>query len=256
MPHRRERFERSDVPRASAHRNLAAVAVLIVLAIGLVTLVGELWKRANADSHVGDAGLWSGISTQADTLAPDEGYVASGDVFTHVLVLTVGDVGKAAPTLQRAQLLSLNASERKGYLVEIPLDVCVEDADGASTLRSLFESSGAQSCIAPLAAACNIRATHVLVATDDLWDQVRSLRNSGVSALLGSSSGLISNISTDMTTSQLLDVVELAQSIGMDKLRQVDAPVDAEDDGQGGSWYRIRQTELGLLVGTLEPEGE
>lgn len=253
MPHRRERFERSDVPRESAHRNLVALAVLLVLAAGLAALLMQLWRCANADGRVGDAGLGSGISTQAETLDPDEGYEASDDVFTHILVLTVDDVRKSAPTLQRAQLLSLDATKRKGYLVEIPLDVRVEDASGASTLQELFAAKGAQSCIAPLAAACNIRATHVLVATDELWDQVRGLRNSGVSALLDSASGLFSNISTDMSTSQLLDVVELVQSIGVENLDLKDAPTDAEDDGDGGSWSRIRQTELGLLVGTLRP---
>ena len=96
-----------------------------------------------------------------------------------------------------------------------------------------------------------MKLSHVLLATDDIWDKIAGMKSSGVSALLGSASDVLSSIKTDMRTSQLLDLVELAQAVGIDNLSAFDAPAAAEDNGNGGTWSVIDQTQLGVSLGTL-----
>lgn len=62
----------------------------------------------------------------------------------------------------------------------IPLDSKVSSDAGDTTLSTLFSSSGASACIVPFAAASNIQVSHVVVATNEVWDKVEALKGSGV----------------------------------------------------------------------------
>lgn len=250
MFRQRERFERTDVPRDVPYRDAVAIGVLVAVFVGLVVLVASLWARANSESSVANKDLSASIAAQGESVNP-EGYVASSDVFTNVLVLTVDDVDAANPTLTKAQVVSLNATHKSGALATIPLDTKVNDGTSDTTLSELYASKGASACVVPLANAANVKLSHVLLATDDIWDKIAGMKSSGVSALLGSASDVLSSIKTDMRTSQLLDLVELAQAVGIDNLSAFDAPAAAEDDGNGGTWSVIDQTQLGVSLGTL-----
>lgn len=249
-PRKRERFERTDVPRYNPHRTQIAIAVLVAVAVGLALLVHGLWERANASAHVGNQTLSAAIGEQSETTAAD-GYTVSSDVFTNVLMLTVDDINADSPQLQKAQLLVMDASTHKGYLVTIPLDAKVSVNGGDTTLSSCYASQGAAGCLAPLSTATNVKVSHVVVATDAVWEKIASFKGSGLSAILGSSADILKTLETDMSMGDVTDTAELLQSIGVGNLSKQDAPGSEGDNGSGGTWFTIDATALGVNVGLL-----
>lgn len=251
MQHRkRERFERTDVPRYNPYRNYIAIAVLVAVGVCLVVLVGVLWSKAQQPISVGNKTLSASLETQAAVTSPD-GYTISDDSFENVLVLTVDDVNAQTPKLKNAQILTLNSTKRKGYLVTIPLDTKVNDGKSDMRLSDLFAASGASACVAPLAKAANLRMTHVMLATDGVWDKLEKYKGAGVTALLSHGADLLYSIDTDMTTADLTEVAEQVQSMGISNLTRLDAPTTKEDDGAGGSWEVINSSQLGASLGIM-----
>ena len=251
MLHKRERFERSDVSKSMAGGTALAVGVLIFLVVGVA--IGFAWARSRSgiDSSLSDAGLTSAVASQAAVAGPGDGYTASTDTFTNVLLLTVDDLDAESPTLTSAQLLSINVSAGTGTLVSLPLDTQLTTEAGNTTLAALFASSGASACIAPVAAATNTQLSHAIVATSEIWDKLASYKGSGVHAILGSDSELISSIKTDMDNDQLMDVAELVQSTGVANWTRADAPVSAGSLDDGTATSVIDATQLDAQIGTL-----
>ena len=253
MPFRqRERFERTDVPRYSPYRNAVAIGVLVAVGVLLVVLLSTLWAKAQKPISVGNESLSKSTQAQGQVTSPD-GYTVSQDSFTNVLVLTVDDVNAKSPKLTKAQILSLDATARKGTLVTIPLDTKVNDGKADVRLQDLYSGSGASACIVPLATAANLRMTHAMLASDDVWDKIESYKGAGVSALLSHGADLLYSINTDMSTGDLMDVAELVQSIGVNNLKRMDAPASQEADGAGGNWSVLNSAQLGADIGIMVP---
>lgn len=251
MPHKRERFERSDVSKSIAGGTALAVGVLIFLVVGLI--IGFLWARSRSgiSSSLGDADLSSAVASQAAVAGPGDGYTASTDTFTNVLLLTVDDLNAESPTITSAQLLSINVTAGTGTLVSLPLDTQLATDAGNTTLAALFASSGASACVAPVATATNTQLSHVIVSTSEIWDKLASFKGSGVQAILGSDASLLSSIKTDMTNDQLMEVAELVQSTGVANWNRVDAPVNAGALDDGTATSVIDATQLDVQIGTL-----
>ena len=246
---KRERFERTDVWSYDPKYNYLAIGVLVVVFVAFGILIATLWSKASKPIRLGDSNLTSAVKTQNSASAP-AGYSFSGDKFTNVLVLTVDDAAAAKPALQKAS--------------NLPLDTKVVTGEAPVTLADLYANQGASACVAPLATAANLRMTHVVVSTDDVWNKIASLKGAGLSAILGSSADLLAQINTDMGIGELLDLAEQVQSIGVSTFKHIDAPVNPEDNGAGGTWSVIDQNNLGAQLGLLvadepqqqEDEGE
>ena len=251
MPRKRERFERSDVAKSAAGGTALAVGALVFLIVGLIA--GVIWarSRASVDASLSDAGLSSAVAGQADVTDPAEGYTASTDTFTNVLLLTVEDPSADAPKITSAQLLSLDVTAGTGTLVNLPLDTQLTTDAGPTTLAALYAASGASACVAPLATATNVQVTHVIVGTSDIWDQLSDFSGSGVQSLIGAGSKLLSSIKTDMDQDDLMSVVELVQSSGVANWTRADAPVTAGALDDGTTTSVIDATQLGVQIGTL-----
>ena len=144
----------------------------------------------------------------------------------------------------------LNKSAGTGTLVKLPLNTTITDTTDAenttTTLEALFEKGGAEACIAPLAAASNIKMTHVIVATQESWDEIAGLSGSGAQALINNSGKLLSTLYTDMKPNELLELAEIVQPIGVSNLNRLE--VEASDDEAGTT---LDQTSLGQGVGLL-----
>lgn len=258
MPHKRERFERTDVPRPSHVRNVVSVVVLAAVAIGLYMLVTNLWTRANLESHLGERNLTSAVESQAELADLTGEYVQSQDSFQSVLVLTVSSLDDGA-TLSSAELLVLDVTANTGVLVSIPATVSVSYNGSAITLADLYQSAGASACVTSLGAATNVSLSHVIVATTDVWGQVAALAGSDANTLIMRGADLLSNMNTDMSTQELLDLATLVQSVGVDNLARVDAPTYADGyTAEDGSWVEtgvayIDKQAFCVAVGTLAP---
>lgn len=258
MARQRERFERTDVPRDNPHRNLIAGIVLVVVFVACGIVVSTAWKRAQAQSHLGDSSLSSSVSRTPSV--SDLGYTVSGDSFVGVLLLTTDNLDASATggaNLSSAELLVYDETTATGKLVSVPTDTKVSYNGQDTTLAELFNSSGAAACVSPLSTAANLPVTHVIVSTSAVWDEVRSLSGVGVNSLLSRATEFLSSIRTDMSSQDILDLAEKVQSAGTDGLAKVDAPmVDETTTDESGNavstGYRvIDQASLGLAVGTL-----
>ena len=145
----------------------------------------------------------------------------------------------------------MDASTHKGYLVTIPLDTKVSVNGSDTTLASCYDSQGAAGCLAPLSTATNVKVSHVVVATDAVWEKIASFKGSGLSAILGSSADILKTLETDMSMGDVTDTAELLQSIGVGNFSKQDAPGSEGDDGSGGTWFTVDATTLGVNVGLL-----
>lgn len=246
----REKFERTDVWHYDPKFNPVAVAVLVVIFVALALVVSSLWGKANQPTHISDEALGSAVKSQEGATSPD-GYSFSSHSFTNVLVLTVDDVSAEKPQLKRAEILTLDATARTAAIASIPLDTKVANGETETTLAELYQEQGPSACIVPIAGASNLRMTHVVVATEDVWDKVAALKGHGVSAILGSSSDILSSINTDMSVSDMMSLAELVQSIGVANFQHFDAAVTSEDNGAGGTRSVLDPVQLGVQLGIL-----
>lgn len=95
MFRKRERFERSDVPRETPYTNVIGVVVLVVVFVALAITVMTVWNRVTLESRLGANDLTDSLSAQAKASAAD-GYVASSDELESTLFLTVSSAAADA----------------------------------------------------------------------------------------------------------------------------------------------------------------
>ncbi len=126
MARHRERFERTDVPRDNPHRNIIAAVVLVVVFVACGVVVSMAWRRAQAQSHLGDSSLSSSVSKTS--AVADLGYTVSGDSFMGILLLTTDNLDASeagGANLSSAELLVYDETTATGRLVSIPTDAKV-----------------------------------------------------------------------------------------------------------------------------------
>lgn len=258
MPHRRERFERSDVPRPSHIRNIVSAVVLVAIGVGLYLLVTNLWTRANLDSHLGDNDLSSAVEGQADLADLSGEYALSQDSFRNYLTLTVSSLDDGA-TLTSASLLVIDVSANTAVLANVPATVSVSYGGSAVTLADLYQAQGAAACVTALGTATNVRISHVIVTTSDVLERIAELSGVGVNGLISNGSDLLMAINTDMSSQELLDLAQLVQSVGTANITRIDAPTYADGyTAEDGSWVETGITyldaqALNVAVGILVP---
>lgn len=257
MPHKRERFERTDVPRPSHVRTIVSLVVLLVVAGGLYWLVTSLWTRANLETHLGDKTLGSSVSSQAELADLTGEYVLSQDTFQNVLVLTASSLDDDA-VLVSAELLVIDVNAHSAVLASIPVTVSVTYAGADVMLADLYQSEGASACVTAVGSAANVRLSHAVVATSDVWERVSGLSGAGVNSIVTRGSSLLADIYTDMSSQDLLDLAELVQSIGVAHFTHVEAPVYEQTSAAEGSeaetvLTRLDQQALNVAVGILLP---
>ena len=103
MFRKRERFERSDVPRETPYTNIIGVVVLVVVFVALAMTVMAVWNRVTLESRLGANDLTYSLSAQAKASAAD-GYVASSDELESTLFLTVSSAAADASEIGRAHV--------------------------------------------------------------------------------------------------------------------------------------------------------
>ena len=107
MPRRRERFERSDVPRASTRRSVIAAVVCVAVFAAIAAVVALLWNRVTLESRLGDKDLEGALASQpGQVVAEGTGYVTSGDDFEVVALLTADGLDPVGPALTSARRVS------------------------------------------------------------------------------------------------------------------------------------------------------
>lgn len=259
MARKRERFERTDVPREGPYRNVLGVVVVLLVVAAVAVIVNLTWNRANLESRMGDNALGDAIGelAQYGSATPGEGYVATEDQVGLTLLLTANGLEAQGTTLEAARVLAVNATKGTATLVNLPVDLAVTSGGEATTLSDLFTSGGAAACVVPLGSAAGVTFDGVVVATEDVLEEAAELAGSGALNLVQSASGFLSKIRTNMDAAGLLEFAESLAAVGVSNLAVSDAPLAAEtaanEDGETVETGRqtIDQTQFGVLVGTI-----
>ena len=232
MFRKRERFERSDVPRETPYTNIIGVVVLVVVFVALAMTVMAVWNRVTLESRLGANDLTYSLSAQAKASAAD-GYVASSDELESTLFLTV------------------NKTQGTAVLATVPVSAEVASSDTVTTLAGLCAQSGADACVAPLSAASGVRFKHVVVATEDVLEKAVQIVGTSKLSLVGEASDLLGLMRTDMDASDLLAFAETVSGIGLGNIQRTEASLVADPDQAEAGLQAIDKTALCLTLGTI-----
>lgn len=258
MPRRRERFERSDVPRASTHRSVIGAVVCVAVFAAIAAVVFFLWNRVTLESRLGDKDLEGALAAQAGQgVAEGAGYVASGDDFEVVALFTADGLDPTGTTLTSARILAVNRTQGTAACATVPLDAKVDDETSA-TLADAYASQGYAACAGMLASAAGVPLDHAVVATGDVLEEVRAIVGSSASDLVRQASGLLSKIRTDMDAAELLSLAEALSAAGAnltssEAILVPEAATDEEGNPVETGAQVIERTQLGVDLGLLVP---
>lgn len=259
MARKRERFDRTDVPKVGPYTNVIGAVVCVVVLVAVAVVVALVWNRVSLESHLGDRGLSDALEGQASAVVPDGGYTASTDDVACTLLLAADSLDATGATLTSAQILSVNSTQGTATLVTVPVEVSLTAGDATTTLGELFSSQGYAACVAPLASAANVSFSHVIVTTGDVIDSAASLAGTDPGSLVRSASDLLSRMRTDLDAAGLLSLAETLSGIGVSNLATADAPLAAgtATDEAGNvvetGTQVLDSTQLDVALGTLVP---
>ena len=267
---KRERFERTDVPTPGPYTNVIGGVVLAVVAVALFLIVNKVADRVALETRLGDSDLSKQVSAQSSMSVTDENYSISKNSFTKVLFLTVADADDPSTptTITGARILVLEGESiedengtamtvTKESVVNVPLETKVGSGEVASTLSDYCATQGAAACVVPLNAASNIKFSHVVVASEDVFDQVMALAGTDASKFIDEDTALLKKLRTDMTAEELIALANSAATVSEENHQAFDAPLyaetaQAEDGSTAETGYQcIDRTWLCIAVRTL-----
>ncbi|MDO5120225.1 MAG: hypothetical protein Q4D48_09075 [Coriobacteriales bacterium] len=251
MLRQRDRFERSDVPTPSAFRNTIAAAILALCAVACLLLWNVCWRKANQMNNLNSDELFDALYDQLSPTEPSAGRKWSDASFSNVQLFIVDDVNAEKPQLLGAQIFVRNTDTNECTIVNLPLNAKVWLSEGVSSLPVQFEQGGAAQALPPLTNATNVHVSHVIVATDRIWDQLARFKGPSAKALFTSQTNDFATIASDYSTGQLIKFGEMLQEIGFDNINHIDAPYwdDTLADGTAVSvidWQEL-PTQLGIF---------
>jgi len=254
MARKRQRFQRSDVPRRGPLRVIGGLIALVAIAVLLVGGVSYLWVQANIGSNLEDSTLESGITSQAEVTPPD-GYVASSDEIVNYLIFCVADPGVGSSSLLSAQILTVNKTQGTASLAELPSAMKVVPSETAYALSSLYSGYGADITIAAVSSSLHIRFDHALIAKTSIWKQVDELDGSDMMALMQHPKGLINSVVSDMDEDELLEFVAAVNDVGVSKINRVEV-ASTEEETDSGTLVNVQAAELDSALGIYHvPDG-
>lgn len=255
MLRKRERFERTDVPRDNPHRNLIAVIVLVVVAVAVGLITSYAWRRAQADSVLGDRKLSAAIEAQTDVEGyQTDGYTASNDSFVNFLIVTVDDINADNKNLQKLEILSLNITQNTGHLVDVPVDInLITNGSSTSyaTAKDRFDQAGLTNLSSALAKNAGLKFDHAVLANPNFWTELEALKAEGRSELINNAGALLKSIRSDLDINGLLDFSKEARKIGISNLSRLDMPTYEDKDAGGNAIKLIDGVSLAVQLGLV-----
>lgn len=253
MPRKRERFERSDVPRDNPHRNLIALAVLLVIAAAGFTLVDTLWSRVKVESHMDDPDIAEAIGKQDGPTALEGDFYYTDNDIEKILFLHVDDAGADRPQLVGAQLLLIDEAGGTAHLVDVPITVRVSAEGSVYAFAEYFNSYGFEAAIPLITASFNLYANHVIMGTESPWPPIIGLAGTNPFDVVGTNPEFVENIRTDMGGGELVEHGALFQTLGVGSLEVEECPVAGEEANEDGEVTQVSVdlVPFGLQTGIL-----
>lgn len=249
---RRERFERVDVPTPSPLRNMIAIGVIAVCAIVCFVLWRVSWHKANQMNGLNDSALYEALYDQLSPTEPTGGREWSDKDFTNCQFFIVDDVHAEKPQLLGLQILVRNLTDGTATIVDVPVNAKVWLTEGVSYVPAQFDEGGAAQALPPLTNATNVHVSHVIVATDKIWDQLASFEGPTLKALFSKQTDDFATISSDYTTGELVKLGETLQEIGFENIQHIEAPYWTDTLADGTEVTVVDWQELPTVVGIFE----
>lgn len=259
MPRRRERFDRSDVPRESPYRNVIGAVVCMAALAAVAAVVLFVYGRVQLESHLDDRDLSEALSSQsAQDPTQGNGYAASTDAFENVLLYVASGLDEGGSQLVSARVLSLNTTQGTAAIAGIPA-IAKIDFENPAALGDVYLSSGPAATVELLSDETGIVFDHVIVSTADVLGQLSALAAEGVVDPVSQAKELVSQIMTDLEASELVSLAGQVLSSGAAGIVAGEAPLVPETvagaDGaavETGSQL-VDATQLSLALGLLVP---
>lgn len=255
MPRKRERFERTDVPRNNPLRPYIAIGVIAVVVIVTIITVTTLWRKANQMNGLNDTALNDALYEQKSTKDPTDGADWSEDDFSNVALFIVDDIHADEPQLQAAQILVRDMDNPRATLVNLPLNTKMLANDSNVMLSTYYHDAGPEACLPAFTDAASIHVSHVIIASDRIWDQLELLKGSVVPVLLGPLTDELETINSDYHTTELIALGDWLRELGFENIAHLDAPYFDEQFEDGTAVANIDTRQLNLDVGIfVQPE--
>lgn len=254
---KRERFERSDVPRENPYRPLIGLAVIALVVMGVAATILLTWNRAKNDSRLGDIDMTIALNKKIDVdLVQEAGWHRSQDDFVNFLIPRIESFNQNA-LLQQVRVLSVNSTAGTAALLELSADTQLvassqEPADSGKTLAELYAKRGFDEFSYQLAQMLNLNFDHVVITTQDLLEAVRNLTSMRRADLIKELGPIVSQIRSDMDPSELFQFASMVRSISEEDVAKVELPYG--DDGKMNTIELARR--FGFLVVDAQPENE
>lgn len=258
MLRKRERFERSDVPRDTPYRNVIGGVVCVLVLAAVVAVVLFVWNRVKLESNLGDKDISDALSAQAAQATPEAaGYVASGDEFESVVLFTADGLDAVGPSLASARILTINRTQGTAALVTVPAGAKV-DSETPATLAEAYASQGYAACVGHLSSATGVTFDHVVVATEDVLDEAAAIAGSGITDVVSQASELLSKIRTDMDAAELMSLAEALSAVGANLVSSEAVLVPEAVTDEAGNPVEtgaqlIERSQLCVALGLLVP---
>lgn len=218
---KRERFERSDVPRPSQYSTVIGIVVIVIVFAACALTFFAVKNRVELESNLGDSDLEDAVSEQSSSLA-------SADGVDCTLLLVASSLDDTGATLVSARILALNAATSQATLINLPLEAQVSSGESMLTVAECFSSNGCAGTVAPLADSCGVKVSNVIVSTSDVLDEVAAVSGSDAATLVSSASGLIGSMKTSLDTEGLLSLAHSLDSMGVANIAGLDVSLAAE----------------------------
>jgi len=250
---RRQRYERTDVPKGGPRATFFALIALALIGIGGWFLFQTLWARARFDSVKGNTELVSSVAGNPELKSVD-GYVVSDHVLENVLFLVVDDLSAEAPALTEANILSLDTTAGTGTYVQLPINVRVNPETNPQQLNDLYATSGGSACVNAIERRCGIQLDHVVITDAVGWEAIKGLDGVGAQELVSRMTKLLDHVQTDLDASGINDLNERVQALGFANLNRLDTRPGSEwTDGEGVVWTVVYDYEVAPAIGYLVP---
>lgn len=229
-----------------------AVVTLAIVGLVLIITLSISWHKANQLNRLNDSDLYKSLYAQLSPTEPTDGRIWSPDDFSNVQLFIVDDVTKEQPELQAVQIFVYDEDTNTASIVDVPLNTKVWLSEGVSYLPAQFEAGGAAQALPPLTNATNVHVSHVIVATDRIWDQLNSFEGPAIKALFTKQTNDFATISSDFDSAELIEFAERVQEIGLDNIYHVEAACwgDVLADGTEVSvvdWQEL-PTQVGIFT--------
>ena len=257
MARKRERFERSDVPKGGKYTPLIGLAVLAVIGIVGFFFVRSLWGHVQIESHMGDSVMIESLDDQPGVTGLSGAFSYSDNDIEKIVFLQVDDVEAERPQLVGAQLLLLDEAGGVAHLVNVPTNVLVTSEGSSYRLDEFFNSFGPVAAVPLLTESYNIYGDHVIMGTTSPWASIAALEGVSSFNVVNTDEAFVKSMRTDLTPSEVVEHAAVFNTLGVPGLAVEETPIVGGAPAEGEEAPATVSVDLvpfGIQTGILIPD--